>query len=198
MREFIFFSKKAHTSGKFKDLMSAGRLDIVCHVIIMAFFVSKAIRKNIKLNLFFYGPPDPPKHLIITNTNSDKEKDFVTISKKDIAGLLKRMLYKYKKGKKIEVFPGCFIEKKSFNDFVDELDNQGRTIYLLDPKGEDIRKINIEKNPVFIFGDHEGIPKQELKKIKGKVKKASIGNIKYFSSQVLTIVQNELDRKEIF
>ena len=196
MREFIFFSKKAHTSGKFKNLMSAGRLDIVCHVLIMAFFVSNAIRKDIKLNLFFYGPPDPPKHLIIMNTDKTG-KNFVTISKKDVAGLIKRMLFKYKKGKKVEVFPGCFIEKKTFANFVEEISNQGRVIYLLDSKGKDIRKIKIENNPIFIFGDHEGIPKQELKKIKKMVKKVSIGNIKYFSSQVLTVIQNELDRQEI-
>ena len=196
MREFIFFSKKAHTSGKFKNLMSAGRLDIVCHVLIMAFFVSNAIRKDIKLNLFFYGPPDPPKHLIIMNTDKTG-KNFVTISKKDVAGLIKRMLFKYKKGKKVEVFPGCFIEKKTFANFVEEISNQGKVIYLLDSKGKDIRKIKIENNPIFIFGDHEGIPKQELKKIKKMVKKVSIGNIKYFSSQVLTVIQNELDRREI-
>ena len=196
MREFIFFSKKAHTSGKFKNLMSAGRLDIVCHVLIMAFFVSNAIRRDIKLNLFFYGPPDPPKHLIIMNIDKTG-KNFVTISKKDVAGLIKRMLFKYKKGKKVEVFPGCFIEKKTFANFVEEISNQGRVIYLLDSKGKDIRKIKIENNPIFIFGDHEGIPKQELKKIKKMVKKVSIGNIKYFSSQVLTVIQNELDRQEI-
>lgn len=176
--------------------MSAGRLDIVCHVLIMAFFVSNAIRRDIKLNLFFYGPPDPPKHLIIMNTDKTG-KNFVTISKKDVGGLIKRMLFKYKKGKKVEVFPGCFIEKKTFANFVEEISNQGRVIYLLDSKGKDIRKIKIENNPIFIFGDHEGIPKQELKKIKKMVKKISIGNIKYFSSQVLTVIQNELDRQEI-
>ncbi|UZE93572.1 MAG: hypothetical protein IB618_02230 [Candidatus Pacearchaeota archaeon] len=189
MREFIYFSKKARTSGAFKELMSAGRLDIACHVIIMTFFVSNAIRKNVKLHLFFYGPPDPPKHLEIMNPE--------IISKKDISGLIKRMLYKYKKNKKNEALPGCWIEKKSFQGFVEELSEQDRNIYLLDPKGEDIRKVEIDKNSVFIFGDHEGIPKQELRRIKNKVKKISIGNIAYFSSQVIAIVQNELDRRGI-
>jgi len=194
MREFIYFSKKARTSGNFRDLMKAGRLDIVCHTVIMAFFVSHALRKNIRLHLFFYGPPDPPKHLEITNTKNE----FVTISKKDISGLLKRMLFKYKKNRKIEVFPGCFIEKKSFSEFIEKLNNEERNIYLLDPRGEDIRKVNIKKNPVFIFGDHEGIPRHELKKIrKLKINKVSLGPVTYFASQSVIILQNELDRMNI-
>jgi len=190
MREFIYFSKKARTSGNWKDLMKAGRLDIVCHSIIMAFFVSNAMRNNIVMHLFFYGPPDPPKHLEIANPRA--------MSKKDISGLIKRMLYKYKKDKKIEAFPKCWIEKKSFSDIIEELSKQGRTIYLLDSKGEDIRKIKIENNPVFILGDHKGIPKQELRRIKNKVKKISLGDVTYFASQSLAILQNELDRKEIY
>ncbi|MHA1869020.1 MAG: hypothetical protein ACTSXD_13335, partial [Candidatus Heimdallarchaeaceae archaeon] len=38
MREFIYFSSKAHTSGNFdsENLMKAGRMDIVCHVVVNA------------------------------------------------------------------------------------------------------------------------------------------------------------------
>jgi len=193
MREFVYFSSRATTSGNFKDLMKAGRLDIACHVIIMSFFVSRARRKNVKLHLFFYGAPDPPKHIEI---NASTENEYTSISKKDVSGLIKRALFKYKKGIKIEAIPGCFIEKKSFSNFIEELSKE-RTIYLLDPRGEDIRKIKIAENPVFIFGDHEGIPKQEIKKIKNNVVKISLGNIEYFASQVVSIVQNELDRRDI-
>ena len=111
--------------------------------------------------------------------------------------MIKRALFKYKKGRKIEALPGCFIEKKTFSEFVEELASQDRAIYLLDPRGENIRQTNIEENPVFIFGDHEGIPKEEFKKIKGIVKKVSLGNIEYFASQVVAIVQNELDTRDI-
>jgi len=57
----------------------------------------------------------PPRHIII----NPKSKE--VISKKDVAGLLKRMLYKYKEGRKVEAFPGCFIKKKSFLNVVEEL-----------------------------------------------------------------------------
>ena len=63
--------------------------------------------------------------------------DFV--SKKDILGLIKIMLYKYKKGKKIEIFPGCFVEKKSLEKVLEEL-AECKKIFLLDKNGDDLEK----------------------------------------------------------
>ena len=65
MREFIYYSKIARTSGNFdlKNLMRAGRMDIACQIVIMTFFTSHNLRPNTKLHLIFDGSPDPPKHL---------------------------------------------------------------------------------------------------------------------------------------
>ncbi len=189
MREIIYFSRKAHTSGNFKDLMQAGRLDIVCHVVIMSLFVSNNTRENVKLHLFFYGPPDPPKHLeIMANKN---------ISKKDVAGLIKRMLYKYKPGRKVNAFENCFVEKLSLIKFVENLVKENRNVYILDKGGENIRNVEIKENPVFILGDHEGLPKKELKRLSKNAIKVSLGKINYFSSQTVTILNNELDNRYI-
>ena len=190
MREFIYFSQNARTSGNFKDLMKAGRIDIVCHAIIAAFFLSKSIRPDVKLHLIFNGPPDPPKHLELHSQHLDK-----IISKKDISGLIKRMLFKYKKGKRIEAFPGCFIEKKSLSKLIKDLQAEGKEIYILDKKGEDIRnkKFAKTKNPVFLIGDHEGLKDKKAMK---RLKKISLGKPTYFAAQSIIILQNELDRRE--
>lgn len=193
MREFIYFSRRARTSGNWKDndLMKAGRMDIVCHFIIHSFFVSNAIRDDVKLHLIFYGAPDPPKHLEITNTGT------ALMSKKDISGLIKRMLYKYKKGKKTEVFPGCFIEKKDLLSVVKELREKGKNIYILDRKGKDIRQSKINPDGVFIIGDQEGLlPKEKklLKKEGALLISLNGRTVTYMASQALIILQGELDR----
>jgi tRNA (pseudouridine54-N1)-methyltransferase len=189
MREFIYFSSKASTTGNFSDLKEAGRMDIVCHFVINSFFVSNAIRPEVRLHLVFYGQPDPPKHIILEI--NEKNKDF--FSKKDVAGLIKKMLYKYKKGHKIEVFDSCFIERKSFLDVINDLVKENKTIYLLDKEGQALRDVTLDKNAVFVLGDHEGIPKQEKKSVEKLSRKISLGKVMYFASQSLTILQNELD-----
>jgi len=185
MREFIYYSKKARTSGNFdiKNLMKAGRMDIVCNVIINVFFLSRRMRENIHLHLIFDGPPNPPMHLELI---SDKD---MPISKKDIAGLIRIMLYKCKKGKKTEVFPGCFIEKKSFSQLINEL-SEKKKILVLDKKGKDIRQAALD-NVVFVIGDHEGLPRKEIKNFN----KISVGKETYFASQTVTIINNEVDRR---
>lgn len=193
MREFIYFSTHARTSGNFNtsDLMSAGRMDIAIHTIIAAFFLSHNIRDDVKMHLIFYGLPDPPKHIEI---DSSKGLD---ISKKDIANLIKKILYKYRSGQKIEPIKGCFIEKKSLLKVVEQLKNERKEIYVLDKGGEDIRNLKIKKNPVFLLGDQDGFPIKELKRLKELCTSVSIGKQTYFASHTLAIVQNELDRRGI-
>jgi len=194
MRHFVYFSRSAVTSGKALsqgDLMKAGRMDIAIHVIISAFFLSHSFREDVKLHLIFYGMPDPPKHIEI------QIKPELSISKKDIANLIRKILYKYKEGKKKEVFPGCFVEKKSFLNVIEELKKQNKEIFILDKKGEDIREVEIPDNSVFIIGDHKGLPSKELKRLKKIAKLISIGPKMYFASQAVSIVNNELDRRNL-
>ena len=199
MRQFVYFSSSAATSGsalsKYSqydgDLMKAGRMDIAIHSFIQGVFLSHDFRKDYKFHFVFYGMPDPPKHIEI------QVKDETQISKKDVGNMIKKILYKYKEKEKTEVFPGCFVEKKSFLSVIEELIGQGNEIFILDKKGEDIRKINIPKNCVFIIGDHEGLPKKELKRLKNYCKPVSIGNKMYFASQTVAVVNNELDYRNI-
>jgi len=192
MREFIYYSKNAVTTGNFDltRLMQAGRMDIACNVVIDAFFLSHAVREDVRLHLIFDGPPNQPAHLIF---EYDSE---MSISKKDIAGLIKRMLYKLPKeqGEVRKVFPGCFIEKKSFEALIKELNASGKNIFLLDEDGEDIRKLKIKGDEVFIIGDQDGFPAEKRKLLK-TIDKISVGPKIYFASQVFTIINNEMDRQ---
>ncbi|HRZ85170.1 MAG TPA: tRNA (pseudouridine(54)-N(1))-methyltransferase TrmY [Candidatus Paceibacterota bacterium] len=198
MREFVFFSNQARTSGNFdtKNLMDAGRMDIAVHVLIHTFFISHKLREDTKLHFIFNGQPDPPKHIMIF-PKGRKTTGSITISKKDVANLIRKMLFKYKEGKKIIVEDGYEIEKKSLFKVVDEMLDEGKELYVLDAKGEDIRDVKIGENPVFILGDSSGFASKELKKLKTKAIPVSIGNMTYFASQVVTIVNNELDRRGI-
>ncbi|MDD5012655.1 MAG: tRNA (pseudouridine(54)-N(1))-methyltransferase TrmY [Candidatus Nanoarchaeia archaeon] len=193
MREFIYFSQGARTSGNFDvgKLMEAGRMDIAIHSFIQGVFLSHGFRKDAVFHFVFYGQPDPPKHIEIRIT------DELEISKKDVGNLIKKILYKYKPGKKTEVLSGCWIEKKSFLNVAEELGKEGKQIFILDKKGEDIRKAKIKDNCVFILGDQEGLPKKELKRLKEIATPVSVGEKMYFASQTVAVVNNELDYRGI-
>lgn len=199
MRELIYYSRTAPTSGNYigDDLQESGRIDIAIHTVIAAFFLSHKIRSDMKLHLCFAGPPTPPRHLeIMPVTEGKTGVDKIYLAKTNVSAILKKMLYKYKEGKKNEVFPGFWIEKKSFLDIVKELYEEGRNLYVLDPDGEDIRTAEINENPIFILGDHKGLPEKEYKRLKQLCKPITIGKRTYFASQTVAVVNNELDRRE--
>lgn len=192
MAEFIYYSKSAVTAGNFiKDnLMEAGRLDIAINVLISVFFLSHDMRKDAKLHFIFDGPPNAPMHIII------QYDDDLPISKKDVAGLIKKILYKApkEKGKIVNPIPGCYVEKKSFEALVEELSKEDKNIFLLDKKGVDIRDLNLKGNEVFILGDQDGFPGDKKHLLK-RIDKISVSPKTLFASQVVTLVHNEIDRK---
>ena len=192
MREFVYYSKNAVTAGNLigDDLMKAGRLDIACNVLIAVFFLSHDVRKDVKLHMIFDGQPFPGMHFVF-----EYHKD-MPISKKDVAGLIKRMLYKAPKerGELKEIYPGCSIERKSFEALVKEMDEGGKNVFLLDEGGEDIREFEFKGNEVLILGDQDGFPAEKRKLLK-RIDKISVSPKILFASQVVTIVHNEMDRK---
>lgn len=199
MREFIYYSRTAPTAGHYikEDLQESGRIDIAIHTIIASFFLSHKIRTDVDLHLLFAGPPTPPRHLELKPvTEGEVGVDKIYLSKKNISTILKRMLYKYKEGKKNEVFPGYWIEKKGFLELVNDMIKEKRNLYILDADGEDLRTADIKENPIFILGDHKGLPGKEFKRLKQVCIPVSIGKRTYFASQTIAVVQNELDRRE--
>ena len=80
---------------------------------------------------------------------------------------------------------------------MEELEEQDKNIFVLDKKGDSIRDVKIPEESVFVLGDHEGLPKKELKRLKKIAKPISIGKKTYFASQVVSIINNELDVREI-
>lgn len=190
MRDFIYFSQKAWTSGNFTDLMRAGRMDIAIHFLINSLFISRKIRDNVRVHLIFYGPPDPPKHLTFFYHPD------IPISKRDVAGLIKRMLFKYKGEGIQQIYPGCLIDKKNFYEVIEDLKKEGKKIYILDKSGKDIEKTELDENGAFIIGDHKGLPKKETRRLKEECEIVSLGKKTYFASHVVTIINYILDRKE--
>jgi tRNA (pseudouridine54-N1)-methyltransferase len=174
------------TNSNFRNLHDAGRLDIVYECTIASLFLSHAIRKNVVFHAILNGPPNPPLHLKIEgatlhNVRTD-QKTWEQILKKVLSG---------------KPHPGISTEKTSFEALLKAKANK-TTIYVLEESGKDISEVEINENPVFVLGDHVGLPK----KVEGFAlrygEKVSLGKQSYLAALCITVLNYLLDRKSFF
>ena len=70
-------------------------------------------------------------------------------------------------------------------------------IYLLEKKGEDIRAADLTGDRAFIFTDHIPMQKKTLSLLRRLgVRGLSLGPKVLFAAHCITLVHNELDRRE--
>ena len=181
MREFIIYSRTAKTSPKFQNLKDGGRLDVVYQCILMALFRSHSIRRDVVFHAILNGPPRPPLELII---NGAKLRDART-DENTWENIIKNVLM----GKE---HPGIYTKKNSLQQLIKDEKN----IFVLEESGEDIRTIELEDNPIFVIGDHIGLPKKEEKFVLRYGKKVSLGGTKYLAASCVCIINYVLDLRE--
>ncbi|OUJ18725.1 RNA base methyltransferase family enzyme [Methanonatronarchaeum thermophilum] len=193
MRRYILYSNTGRTDGDFNinDLPGdGGRMDLIARSVISSLWISGEVRSDVEVTVCLNGPPNPPISLKFNGNNIQGLRP----NERSIGHWIKKTL-NYS-----DTLVGCEwsnptnsniqISKKDISELIP--DNQ--EIYLMDKNGEKIKNVNI-KNPVFIVGDHKGIPKKTKDQLKNKSKKISIGPREYFASQTITIINNQIDKK---
>jgi tRNA (pseudouridine54-N1)-methyltransferase len=185
LREFVLYSRKGRTDSKFTSLREAGRLDVVHECIEASLFLSHGIRRNVVFHAILSGPPSPPLHLKIDgaklrDARTDQEK-WKEIFKKVLSG---------------KSHPGVSVDKTSFEALLKAKASKA-PIYVLEEGGKDVFEVDIGDNPVFVLGDHIGLPR----KVEGFAlrygEKVSLGKQPYLAASCITILNHLLDRKVI-
>lgn len=189
MRAFLIKASKSYTAPTFslRSLAStSGRLDVVLRSIMSALWWGGKLRKDVIFYALLEGPPQPP--LVIEVNGTDLHK--LPISELELAEIFCRLF----KGEKI---PGFKVYKEDFKRLVRRLCNAYEVLYLHE-NGVDIRKFKFTNNPLFILGDHEGLDLESEKFLKElKIPWISLGPISYLTSHCITIVNEELDRRNL-
>jgi tRNA (pseudouridine54-N1)-methyltransferase len=184
VREFILYSRLGRTDAKWTNLHDAGRLDIVYECAVASLFLSHAIRKDVVFHAVLNGPPSPPVHLkaegaTLRDVRTDQQT-WTNILKKVLAG---------------KTHPGISTEKLSFEALL-RMKAGNSQIYVLEEGGKDISEVNIGENPVFILGDHVGLPKKVEAYALRYGEKISLGRKPYLAATCISILNYILDRKE--
>jgi len=185
MREFILYSRKGRTDAKFINLRDAGRLDVVHECIIASLFLSHGLRRNVVFNAVLSGPPNPPLRLKIEGaTLYDVRTDQETwedILRRTLSGL---------------PHPGITAQKVSFEASLKEKANDSR-VFVLEEGGKDVETVEIGEHPVFVLGDHIGLPKTVEGYALRYGEKISLGKQPYLAASCITILNFMMDRRKV-
>jgi tRNA (pseudouridine54-N1)-methyltransferase len=191
MRTFVLYARKARTDSNFRldDLISAGRMDLVCRCISSALWLSHNAREDTRLFVVLNGPPKPPVTICFQGSKLSK----VYVDEMTNAKWIKKIL-SMKFGKEWLEIEATKVARKSFQEVLSELEGKN---YVLHEKGEFIENISIDENPIFVLGDQVGLPVAEEKFALRKGEKISLGKRIYLASSCISIINWACDRQGI-
>lgn len=184
MREFLLYSRQGRTDSQWSSLHDAGRLDIAYECIITSLFLSHGLRRDVTFNTILNGPPNPPLHVQIDGASLyDVRTDLETwyaIFKKILSG---------------KMHPGITVDKTSFETLL-KTKAQTAHIYILEEGGRDVTDLIFDKNPLFVLGDHVGLPKKVETYALRFGEKISLGRTPYLAASCINILNYLLDRQQ--
>jgi len=196
LRTFIIKANKAKTSPDFKlsDLPgTSGRIDVLCRSLNSAFLLSHGFRKNVRVWLLLYGPPNPPKAI---RFEGSELKVRLNPDERSTAKLIMKALKVgeglKEPGKELEVYPGLYVSNRTFEDVI-RLTLKTSRLYYLHENGTPIEKVSFGSNVAFVLGDHEGLSREDKAFLEGIAEKVSVGKKSYLASHVVAYVNIFLD-----
>ncbi|MCK4516699.1 MAG: hypothetical protein KAU31_15670 [Spirochaetaceae bacterium] len=198
MRVFILRARKGPTSPAAvgKAMGYPDHFEVIAHSVVSALMISKHTRDDVVFHVVLEGSPVPPVTVTFDAASIGSLGGF---DEATIAGVFRRILRPaadLTKNERLEVEPGISLHKISFEALIKGLSGK-MPIYLLDKKGEDIRSAEFAGDCAFIFTDHIPMQKKTLSLLKRLgVQGLRLGPKVLFAAHCITLVHNELDRRE--
>jgi len=188
MRSFAVVGHLAPTGDGFTldDLPgSAGRMDLLCRCVTAALALSHGIRRDAEIHLLLLGPPSPPKEVLI---RGDSVRS-LSPDERSTAALIRRALALPVGEAFRESTPGILARRGGLAGLV-----AGGGYAVLSEKGKDARAGKDLPSGV-ILSDHLDFTPEEEELMAG-LPCLSVGPRVLQADQAITVLQNELDRRE--
>src|SRR5580658_2251086 len=199
MRRFVIIGQKATASGDFRldDLAgTSGRLDVLLRCIRSAILVSHGVRRDVVVYLVLRGGMRAPRVLRVEAAATR----FLRPDERSLATLVKKSLEAQAEGEDkgfIDVRPGISVRHGGLDEIVAELGDA--RLFVLEPTGADLRSaVDLNGNDAtFVVGDHLGLDDRTRATLAalGAVS-LRVGPVAIHADDVVTIVSNELDRRQ--
>ena len=188
MKRFIVIGHKALTSGDFSlnDMPgSAGRMDVLCRCVNSSLFLSHDLRRDVECYLVLLGEPNPPKTILF----SGKRVRYLNPDERSAGSLIKKALGTTCGDEFTESTKGVYIRRGGLERLLLEFE-----VALLDEHGVDIRTTD-ELPDAYLLSDHMNFSDEEEDLIRD-VQKVSVGPKILHADHTITIMLNEMDRRE--
>jgi len=193
VRRFLVLGHEAHTSPDFslEDLPgTSGRIDVLARCAASAFLLSHGIRKDVELYLVMHGPSRPPR----TIRMAGGELRHLNPDERSTASLFLKALQLESIAESVST-PGIYVSGIGFAKLLESL---GGPFILLKEDGEDMRDHRVPKDAIFVLSDHLDFSEEEEKALMAHdLTVLSLGPRSLHSNQCITLVHNELDRREM-
>lgn len=199
MRTFIIRARKGTTRAELvrSQIGSKEHFEVVAHSVINAFFISNGFRDNVEVYIILDSSDNFPRTIKLSGAEGLSIAGFHEEAVLQLVENALKESQDLKKDETKQIAPGLQISGFGFERLVGKL-LETHPIYLLDRKGEDIRNIEFETNPVFVLSDHLAMPKNSVKGLKRRgLKTISFGKKMLFASQCVVLINHELDRIEM-
>lgn len=188
MRRFVVIGHLARTDGAFSldDLPGiGGRMDLLCRCVQSSLFLSHTLRRDVECYLILCGDPVPPKTILLKG----EEVRYLNPDERSTAALIRKAL-SLPAGREFRLStPGIYIRSEGLETFLSE-----NEIAFADEHGRDIR-ISCPTPTTFLLSDHLNLTKQEQALIRD-CPRFSVGPRSLHADHVITLLHNELDRRE--
>ncbi|AZH24402.1 tRNA (pseudouridine(54)-N(1))-methyltransferase TrmY [Haloplanus aerogenes] len=189
MRQFVVVGHDAPTTPDFAldDLAgAAGRLDVLCRCVNSAFFLSHAIREDVRAHLVLAD------EFTVTFEGSDLRR--LNPDERSTAALIRNALERREDAighQPVESSPGVSIRRRGFEATVDALDG---TLVHLHEDGTPVVDTEPPVDPVFVLSDHHDFTAAEADLLAERADaRVRLGPTALHADHAIVVAHNYLD-----
>jgi tRNA (pseudouridine54-N1)-methyltransferase len=191
MRQFIVSGHDVPTTPEFSldDLAGgAGRLDVLCRCVSSAFFLSHAIREDVRTYLVLADE--------FTIRFEGGELRRLNPDERSTAALVRNALEEREEAighVEVETSPGVHLSRRGFDPILEAASESGRVVQLHE-EGEPAIDVDPPADPVFVLSDHREFADGEAALLESRAdERVRLGPRRLHANHAITVAHNWLD-----
>lgn len=191
MRQFIVSGHDVPLTPDFSldDLAGgAGRLDVLCRCVSSAFFLSHAIREEVRVFLVLGDA--------FTVRFEGRELRRLNPDERSTAALIRKALEEREEAighMEVETSPGVYLSRRGFEPILEEAAEEG-SIVQLHEDGDPVVEVEPSADPVFVLSDHRDFAEREAELLAERAdERVRLGPDRLHANHAITVAHNWLD-----